>query len=600
MKYWIYQDNQVKGPFDRAQIGKMKGFDAESLVCPEGRKGTEMGDWQRASSVAELSLLIQSDRVATATLPHDDSGARDAIDELKRRVNDFETRIERMQKELDERAQAAAPAPAEPDRETLRKLEEIDDKLVALSALEGDVRKLRERVEELENRPAVVAPAEPAAAPLPAPALTPAPVATPAPAADSAMPPLIPSAIPELSVVKVEPAKSPAFQPMEFKVETFEKVELQAPPPLPAPAPIASAPPVLTPPPQSSESPSAVFSPEPSPLPALSPAPSSNAGSPFSTPPPFSAPLSTPIPNPFGPAATPMPSPFGAPSSLPPSPFGPQGTTPLSDFVLPQAPTPFPSMVGEAGPPKGLPPVKSPTEASDLMATPTPTRRSGSKKATVIFLFVCVLALGGGLIYVNFLDMKHANKHVAPLGNTTTIPSDQIPSPPMPGPISSKGGPLGGDLPTELPPADFSQSAVDLVKSFVPPGGRAVLSDVLEKQFPSKGGLSPWMVEPLLGQNKYQVTFYVGTRPVYVFLVQPKNKSVEGVNDAAKSLLNGQLPKLRSAAPAIKRPRRIAKKRPAAVKSDTMIVAPQNSKGGDNASLDDLLKDDAPSPKKGQ
>src|SRR6478609_7862250 len=58
MKYWIFQSNQVLGPFEPDDLSKHSAFGAESLVCPEGRKGTTMGDWQRAGMVPDLSIAL--------------------------------------------------------------------------------------------------------------------------------------------------------------------------------------------------------------------------------------------------------------------------------------------------------------------------------------------------------------------------------------------------------------------------------------------------------------------------------------------------------------------------------------------------------------
>ena len=58
MRYWIFQSNQVLGPYEPDDLGRHSAFGAESLVCPEGRKGTNMGDWQRAGTVSELSSAL--------------------------------------------------------------------------------------------------------------------------------------------------------------------------------------------------------------------------------------------------------------------------------------------------------------------------------------------------------------------------------------------------------------------------------------------------------------------------------------------------------------------------------------------------------------
>lgn len=58
MKYWIFQNNQVLGPYAPDEMEKISVFSPESLVCPEGRRGTSMGDWQRAGMVPDLSVAL--------------------------------------------------------------------------------------------------------------------------------------------------------------------------------------------------------------------------------------------------------------------------------------------------------------------------------------------------------------------------------------------------------------------------------------------------------------------------------------------------------------------------------------------------------------
>lgn len=58
MKYWLFQNNQVNGPYAAEELRELSSFSAESLVCPEGRKGTSMGDWQRAGIISELAACL--------------------------------------------------------------------------------------------------------------------------------------------------------------------------------------------------------------------------------------------------------------------------------------------------------------------------------------------------------------------------------------------------------------------------------------------------------------------------------------------------------------------------------------------------------------
>lgn len=70
MKYWIFQNNQVLGPYATEDLSRLPSFSAESLVCPEGRKGTSMGDWQRAGMVPDLSVaLIKASQTHSVKTP---------------------------------------------------------------------------------------------------------------------------------------------------------------------------------------------------------------------------------------------------------------------------------------------------------------------------------------------------------------------------------------------------------------------------------------------------------------------------------------------------------------------------------------------------
>lgn len=68
MKYWVFQSNQVTGPYDPSDITQIPGYSGETLVCPEGRRGTNMGDWQRAGMLPELSASLLKASQLAATL----------------------------------------------------------------------------------------------------------------------------------------------------------------------------------------------------------------------------------------------------------------------------------------------------------------------------------------------------------------------------------------------------------------------------------------------------------------------------------------------------------------------------------------------------
>ena len=64
----MFQNNQVLGPYEPDDLSRHPAFGAESLVCPEGRRGTSMGDWQRAGMVPDLSLTLVKNAQAQSAL----------------------------------------------------------------------------------------------------------------------------------------------------------------------------------------------------------------------------------------------------------------------------------------------------------------------------------------------------------------------------------------------------------------------------------------------------------------------------------------------------------------------------------------------------
>ena len=57
-KYWVFQNNQVVGPFGVEDLLERSGFSGETLVCSEGRQGTDAGDWQRADLVTHIAEAL--------------------------------------------------------------------------------------------------------------------------------------------------------------------------------------------------------------------------------------------------------------------------------------------------------------------------------------------------------------------------------------------------------------------------------------------------------------------------------------------------------------------------------------------------------------
>jgi len=109
MSYWLFQNNQVAGPYTPAELSALAAFGPDSLVCPEGRKGTQMGDWQRAEAVAELAEALARGRVpagvAAASAPapeREPAGMRElaVLGLLQERIAQLESSLRQVQDDL--------------------------------------------------------------------------------------------------------------------------------------------------------------------------------------------------------------------------------------------------------------------------------------------------------------------------------------------------------------------------------------------------------------------------------------------------------------------------------------------------------------------
>ena len=80
MKYWLFQNNQVCGPYDPEELGRLPGYSLESFVCPEG-KGSSMGDWRLASLIPELAPAAEQKAAQAPAFSPEDISLLNALQE---------------------------------------------------------------------------------------------------------------------------------------------------------------------------------------------------------------------------------------------------------------------------------------------------------------------------------------------------------------------------------------------------------------------------------------------------------------------------------------------------------------------------------------
>ena len=525
MKYWIFQNNQVLGPYAPDEMERISVFSPESLVCPEGRRGTSMGDWQRAGMVPDLSVALvrasshggKTSVLSIAGLPPEptlkDLAQLGSIQEkvavleevvlqLQEGLRAKDAELGSVHQELAGKSREASEIRSEAvarlreSEELRRQIAGLEERLASVRLLsetldkaveeekrvESDVEKqgqtltdlakaveeLRGQLEESKARQAELA----------------AEAATAAAAAAAA-------------AVKAPPAPAPT--PL---------TDIAPPPPPPPPPPAASA--------------------APAPLPAME----------------FPTNEAAPLPS-FD--AT-MPSAAAAPADAPN--FDPMAFGDAPGSLAPDA----------------TPPAAAEEEPFGVSAPPPPPPAKG-KKALVIGAVAGLAALGGLAVMGGYVPGL-----VKPKAPPEVLEPAPLP-PPEPAPVA-----VAAPDPREL--------AVAFAKAWPLPGERT-LERALEDLAPSAGNLSPWMADPLAG-SRVQVNYFARSSApgaptiAYEFEVDLDGKTLIGRNAAAKSVLTGKA----AAPPAPPKPKAVKVKPKAPVKKapeeDTLdsMLGDEPPKGG--------------------
>ena len=638
MRYWVFQNNQVTGPYGREELANVASFSAESLVCPEGRRGTQMGDWQRAGVVAELAeTLLKMARVPAGGSPDPGSSLlppeptlRDlaALGTLQEKVELLENSLSQLNEDVRHRDEEIAALKTAVDlkdqdaallRDKLAALEvqiaELKPLADEVAALKGEASRQTMSLQELGGKVQSF------------------------------------SGVMEDSIRKLEAGQGQLKSDLEAEFEAKEKKlaeeiefgsrqlreeigseigkvsdKLQS-----VQAPAAAAPAPLPP----LESPGAPSAPEsglglpPEEHPALAPPAVLDAPAPVepqATPPPFDVPP---------PAAEPLAAPpatLGLPSMAPPpvdvmppvSEAPPAGeSSPLSldpipqtapgsglDFLAatPPAPTQGPmdapnSLFNEPAP--GLADLGMPSLTpvpEDIGLTPSnplvdltrgaasgaklqksgekPKEKKGKDKKGLIIALLVLGVLAGviGGAYQGLYTLPV----VSPLlGKKKVPPEPAKQEEPAPPPDAQSGV------------VDRAQEALESAKNYPIPRTGKTLAATLEGPEPQPG-ISPWTVSPG-GGDQYTVKFYSagpgGPKEEYIFDVQLDAGIIRGANAASQTVLNGEKPAAPAPPPAASDAGKKRKPRPRAAAG-----AKPAAKGQDLLSdpLSDLLDEPAP------
>ncbi|MFA5138976.1 MAG: hypothetical protein WC728_07060 [Elusimicrobiota bacterium] len=595
MRYWVFQNNQVMGPYGREELTNVASFSAESLVCPEGRRGTQMGDWQRAGVVAELAeTLLKMARVPAGGSPDPGSSLlppeptlRDlaVLGTLQEKVELLENSISQLHEDLRQRDEEISTLRTTVDVKG-QEAALLRDKLTALEAQMAEFKPLSDEVAALKSEASRQT-------------LSLQELGGKVETFGGAL---------EQSIHKLEAGQGQLKSEIEAELEAKEKKlaeEIQlgeknlreeigseigkvsdklqpAPPAAAAPAPLpaigssaldsppepaagfplppmeqsAFAPPSLDAP--ASAELQAAPAPMPSPFDAPPPAaePPADLGLPAMAPPPVDAPPIDAMPPmseapPLAEAAplnldaipqtaqgdgldllaAPPSTPAPAPLDAPSSLFN-EPAPGLADLGMP-TPAPAP---GTTNPPDGLVDL---TGAASSPAKPqkAEVKAKGKSKKGMIIVLLVLGALGAG-----FFAVWQGIVNVPGLSPMLAKKKAPAAEPVETGEVKPPVDPVKG-----LP--DRAQEAVESAKNYLIPRTGKTLASTLEGPDPQPG-VSPWTVSPS-GGDRYEVKFYSvgpgGPKEEYVFDVQLDAGIIRGTNAVSQAVLNGEKPAATSA-----------------------------------------------------
>ena len=59
MRYWVYINDKVEGPYDENKLVTLNGFTPDTLICAENAASGGSQEWVKASSVFEFDTVTE-------------------------------------------------------------------------------------------------------------------------------------------------------------------------------------------------------------------------------------------------------------------------------------------------------------------------------------------------------------------------------------------------------------------------------------------------------------------------------------------------------------------------------------------------------------
>ncbi|MBO5011660.1 MAG: hypothetical protein J6C49_04305, partial [Elusimicrobiaceae bacterium] len=132
MRYWVYINDKVEGPFEEEKLVTLQGFTPDTLICAEDAANGGNQEWAKASSIFEFDQVPVT-QPAVQAAPAQTQPAQEAapaanaadeglaalllgkLDALTAQISGMQAKLDGMQTKLEEAVTAAQQA-----RETAR------------------------------------------------------------------------------------------------------------------------------------------------------------------------------------------------------------------------------------------------------------------------------------------------------------------------------------------------------------------------------------------------------------------------------------------------------------------------------------------------
>ena len=120
MRYWVYINDKVEGPFDEDKLVTLRGFTQDTLICSEDTANSGNQEWVKASSIFEFDQTAQTTAGSAETASNAAAGTNDALaalllsklDALTNQISGLQTKLDGMQDKLDDAITAHKESPA--------------------------------------------------------------------------------------------------------------------------------------------------------------------------------------------------------------------------------------------------------------------------------------------------------------------------------------------------------------------------------------------------------------------------------------------------------------------------------------------------------